>query len=135
MRVSRILSIDEYIAENADTFAGYQSAFGGEATFGSWRQAHPEYGFLAPTCTNEVALGEDGTPFGLKIAVPADVLEGLRFCSQRGERSVKHLINGCLKSVVSFQGGTYRLSEASARQFEAVLKGVHVCPDSEFALF
>ena len=97
----------------------------GEATFGRWQQARPEFSFLAPTCTSEVALGEEGTPFGLMIAIPADVLEGLRFRSQRGERGVKHIVGGRLKSANSFLGGTYRLSEASARHFEAVLAGVH----------
>ena len=123
MRVRRLLSIDEFIAENPQTFAGFESNFGAEATFDRWRQAHPEFGYLAPTCTSEVALGEEGTPLGLKVAVPADVLEGLRFCSQRGERGVKHVVDGRLKSILSFDGGTYRLSEASACQFEAVLAG------------
>ena len=125
MRVRRLLSIEEYIAENPETFAGYESAYAEALTFYNWQKAHPEYGYLAPTCTSEAALGEEGTPLGLMVPVPSDVLEGLRFCSQRGERGVKHVIDGRLKSIVSIQGGTYRLSEASARQFEAVLAGVY----------
>ena len=121
MRVRRLLSVEEYVAENAEVFSGYESSYGAALTFHNWQQAHPEFRHLAPSCTSEAALGEGGTPLGLMIPVPAGVLQGLRFCSQRGERGVKHIVEGRLKSIVSFQGGTYRLSEASARQFEAVL--------------
>jgi hypothetical protein len=122
MKVRRLLSIDAYIAENRDTFGGYEADLGGEVTFANWQRAHPEELYLAPTCTDEVALGEEGTPVGLDIPVPREVLEGLRFCSQKGERGIKHVVDGCLSSVISLQGGTYRLSDGSARAFDALLK-------------
>ena len=87
---------------------------------------------MAPTCTDEVALGEEGTPLRLDVAVPPDVLERLRYCSAAGERGVKHVEGGRLKSSVSLQGGTYRLSEASAREIEAVL--LSASPPSDNAL-
>ena len=121
MKVSRLLSIDEYIGENAETFAGHKSSFGGGATFGNWRIAHPELSYLAPTCTEEAAVGE-GTPLGMRVPVPADILVGLRYRSQKGERTIKYIVDGFLKSVVSLQGGTYRLSDASAQKFEELLK-------------
>lgn len=121
MKVRQLLTIDEYVAAHAATFAGFESPWGAEATFANWLQDHPEQRFLAPTCTEEVALGDQGTPLRLDVAVPADVLERLRFCSTSGERGLKHITGGRLKSVVSLQGGAYRLNEASAKEIEAML--------------
>jgi hypothetical protein len=88
----------------------------------NYLRLHPELHYLAPTCTEEVAVGEEGTSIRLDNAVPPDMLERLRFRSRRGERPLKHVENGRLKSIVSLQG-IYRLSEASAAEFETLVLG------------
>jgi hypothetical protein len=78
---------------------------------------HPDWGHLLPRgCLTEVVLG-DGTPIDFDRAVPPDVVQRLRFTSRRGERPIKHLDGGTIKSSVSLQGGAYVLSEDSAKEF------------------
>ena len=122
MKVERLLSIDEYVAENAETFASYHSDWGAGLTFHNWQKANPNDSYLAPMCTDEAALGSEGTPLGIKVAVPADILTGLRFRSRQSERPIKYVVDGRLKSAISLQGATYRLTEESAQQLEAVLQ-------------
>ncbi|WP_203655942.1 hypothetical protein [Actinocatenispora rupis] len=86
------------------------------AQFRAWR-------FLAPTCTDEVVLGEEGTGIVLDRAVPAEVLKRLTYRPRRGPRPVKHVSeDGRLVHPISVQG-IYRLSEASAADLDAVLTG------------
>ena len=79
---------------------------------------HPEWGHLLPWgCLVEVVLGEDGAEIRLDRAVPVEVVESLRFLGSRGERPIKHLQEGRIKSSVSLQGGVYRLADISAWHF------------------
>jgi hypothetical protein len=119
MKVRRLLSVEEYIAENAGLFAGLQGP-APAITLQRYFQAHPEKAYLAPTCTDEVALGEQGTPIRLDITAAPAMVERLRFRSQRGERGIKHLQNGRITKTISLQG-IYRLSDGSAQELEALL--------------
>src|SRR5690606_40195426 len=79
-------------------------------------QRFPEYRawkFLAPTCTDEVIVGTNGTPSRVDLEIPREMLDRLRFRSQRGERGLKHLKDGELASSSGLQG-IYRLSPSSA---------------------
>jgi hypothetical protein len=89
--------------------------------FAGFFQHHPELGYLAPTCTTEVVIGEEGTPIRLDVAVPPDLLERLRFRSRRGERGLKHIQNGRLTQAITLQG-IYRLSPSSADELAALLE-------------
>lgn len=82
---------------------------------------HPEWGHLLPWgCLTEVVLG-DGTPIDFDRAVPAEIVQRLRFTSRRGERTLKHLDGGLIKSSVSLQGGAYLLTDASAAELMRLL--------------
>ena len=113
MRVKEILSLEHYIESYPDVFAGCERSRGASVTFENYLKIHPENRFLAPTCTEEVVLGYESTPIRLDLVVPSDVLESLRFRSQKRERALKHIQDGRLKSVIVLQG-IYRLSEKSA---------------------
>lgn len=79
-------------------------------------QRFPEYRawkFLAPTCTDEVVVGMNGTAPRVDLEVPPELLDRLHFRSQRGERRLKHVKDGELTSSIGLQG-IYRLAAASA---------------------
>jgi hypothetical protein len=79
-------------------------------------QRFPQYKawkILAPTCTEEVVIGMEGTPLRADVDVPPEVLERLTFRSQRGERPLRHVRDGELTRSVGLHG-IYRLSPASA---------------------
>jgi hypothetical protein len=76
--------------------------------------------FLAPTCTEEVVIGMHGTAARSDLAVSPDLLERLRFRSLRGERGLKHIKDGELRSAIGLQG-IYRLSEDSAKELSALV--------------
>jgi hypothetical protein len=122
MRVKEILTIDEYIERFPDLFIGCERTPWATITFDNYLKLHPELHFLAPTCTLEVVLGDDSTPICLNRAVPSEVLERLRFRSQRRERSLKQIEDGRITSVIGLQG-IYRLSKASADDFARLLQG------------
>jgi hypothetical protein len=87
-------------------------------------QRFPEYRewkFLAPTCTEEVVIGMNGTAPRLDLEIPRDVLDRLRFRSLRGERKLKHLKDGELTSSIGLQG-IYRLSAESAADFAELVE-------------
>jgi hypothetical protein len=88
--------------------------------FTSFFRRHPQLWYLAPTCTTEVVVGEEGTPIRLDVAVPSDLLERLRFRSRRAERGLKQIADGRLTNALSLQG-IYRLSTASAAELAVVL--------------
>jgi hypothetical protein len=69
--------------------------------------------FLAPTCTDEVLIGMDGTAPRADVPVPPEMLAKLTFRSQRGERHLKHVKDGELTRSISLQG-IYRLGADSA---------------------
>jgi hypothetical protein len=87
--------------------------------------SHKRYGvragdyLLAPTCTYEAVIGEEGTPIKLGIAVPGDVLERLEYRSRRGVRK-PNIKDGKLQNWMSVWG-IYRLTPASAEAVDALL--------------
>jgi hypothetical protein len=86
------------------------------ARYGIWR-------FLAPTCTDEVVIGTDGTGIHLDRPLPGEMLKRLTYRPRRGPRPVKHVSqDGRLTRSLSIQG-IYRLTEASATDIDAVLAG------------
>jgi hypothetical protein len=68
---------------------------------------------LAPTCTEEVVIGTEGTAPRADLEIPGDMLEQLRFRSQRGERTLKYVKDGELTRSIGLHG-IYRLAESSA---------------------
>lgn len=121
MQVKQIISLQEYIEQSPQAFADCEPGRFPAETFGNYLMLHPEKHYLAPTCTEDVAVGQNGTIIRLDVAVPPSLLESLRFRSRQKERGLKHIEDGRLKSAVSLQGGFYRLSESSAYEFERLL--------------
>ncbi len=77
---------------------------------------HPEWGHLLPWgCLVEVAVG-DGSSIDFDRMVPADAVQRIRFVTRDGERPIKHLEGGVIKSTLGLQGGAYHLSEPSAAE-------------------
>jgi hypothetical protein len=121
MRVRQILSLEDYIQLYPDVFTGCELSQWPSVTFENYLKLHPEMRYLAPTCTDEVILGSEGAPIRLDRTVPPEVVEALRFRSQRRERGIKHIVDGRIKNVISLQG-IYRLSEKSAEEFDRLLQ-------------
>ena len=121
MKVKRLISLVEYIEQYPQIFAQCEKSQWPTVTFGSYLALHPEKLYLAPTCTDEVAIGEEGTPIRLDVMMPPDLLERLRFRSRKKERGLQQIVNGRLMSVMSLQGGIYRLTEQSAQEIQALL--------------
>lgn len=78
------------------------------------------WGLLEGSCASEVLLGRPGMPLGFGRPVPPDLLGRLTYRSRRGERQIKHVVDGELRSAVSLQG-VYRLAPDSAREVEELL--------------
>ncbi|MEU1477010.1 hypothetical protein [Streptomyces sp. NPDC005760] len=78
------------------------------------------WGLLEVSCASEVLLGGPGAPLGFGRPVPPDLLARLTYRSRRGERQIKHVVDGELRSAVSLQG-VYRLAPDSARELEGLL--------------
>jgi hypothetical protein len=129
LKVTCIISLEKYIEQYPQLFAGCDPGKRAAVQFEQYLELHPEKRYLAPTCTEEVVIGEAGTPQRLDVAVPSKLLERLRFRSQRRERGLKYIENGCLRNVLSLQG-IYRLSEESAREIEALLGLAGMAPES-----
>jgi hypothetical protein len=121
MKVKRLISLVDYFEEYPQLFEGCERGAYPMATFDNYLKVHPERRFLAPSCTDEVAIGEEGTPIRLDVAIPSDLLVRLRFRSRRGERGLKHIENGKLTHTISLQGGIYRLQDESAHQMERLV--------------
>jgi hypothetical protein len=86
----------------------------------------PEYRawrFLAPTCTDEVVIGMEGTVPRSDLALNAELLSRLTFRSQRGERTLRHVRDGELTSSIGLQG-IYRLAEDSAKDLATLVESV-----------
>jgi hypothetical protein len=87
-------------------------------------QRFPQYRawkFLAPTCTDEVLIGMEGSAPRADLEVPAEILTSLTFRSNRGERPLRHVKDGELKSSIGLQG-IYRLTAASAADLSALIE-------------
>ena len=78
--------------------------------------------FLAPTCTDEAALGDEGTPLWFDLAAPRDLVESLRYASRRGERPLRHVADGRITSISGLQG-IYRLAPPSAAALDGLVRG------------
>jgi hypothetical protein len=123
MRIREILPLEAYLTTYAHLFADCTRKNGvawAEDLLDQYFTRHPEQRYLRHTCTEEVILGEDGTPIRFDIALPPALLIDIRFRSQRRERGIKYIENGKLKNVLSLQG-IYRLAEQSAQDFERLL--------------
>jgi hypothetical protein len=123
MRVREILPLETYLTAYAHLFADCtrkDSVAWAEDLLNQYFSRHPEQAYLRYTCTEEVVLGEEGTPVRFDIAVPPELLTQIRYRSQRRERDIKYIENGKLKNVLSLQG-IYRLTEQSAQDFERLL--------------
>ena len=68
---------------------------------------------LAPTCTDEVIIGIEGSVPRADLEIPSEMLVRLSFRSQRGERPLKYVKNGELTRSIGLHG-IYRLSQTSA---------------------
>lgn len=87
-------------------------------------QRFPQYKswkVLAPTCTEEVVIGVEGTTLRADVQLPPEVLERLTFRSQRGERPLRHVRNGELTRSVGLHG-IYRLSAGSAADLAELIE-------------
>ena len=76
---------------------------------------------LAPTCTEEVIIGMEGTTLRADLEVPDEVLTRLRFRSQRGERGLRHVQDGELRRSIGLQG-IYRLAAGSAQDLAELVE-------------
>lgn len=113
MRVERVLDLAEFEEQSPERAAAYEPFDLAIRPFDP-HVRRPETLFLAPTCTDEVVIGEAGTPLLFDLMVPPDEVARLRYVSRRGERPIKHVNpDGRVTSVVSLQG-IYRLAPASA---------------------
>ena len=99
------------------------------ATLDTYLQRYPQWRWLQESCTNEVVVGQDGTPLRLDLVVPPDLLERLTFSSRRKERTLKHVQDGRLTYTISLQG-IYRLSEPSAAELAELLTRPPTTPPS-----
>ncbi|MFG3345232.1 hypothetical protein ACGF1Z_09210 [Streptomyces sp. NPDC048018] len=77
---------------------------------------------LKTSCVTEVAVGPPGTPLSFDTPVPGGVLAELTYRSRRGERQIKHVVDGELRSAVSVHG-VYRLAPESAVVLETLVGG------------
>ncbi|UUU31913.1 hypothetical protein JIX56_19525 [Streptomyces sp. CA-210063] len=75
---------------------------------------------LKAGCVSEVLVGPPGTPLTFNRPVPGDLLGRLTYRSRRGERQIKHVVDGELLRAVSVHG-IYRLAPQSAEELRAVL--------------
>ena len=58
---------------------------------GGWPARFPEWDFLARTCTNEVVVGDEGTPVRRDRPVPKNVVLDWTFLNRRGERPLRRV--------------------------------------------
>jgi hypothetical protein len=75
---------------------------------------------LAPTCTEEVIVGMEGTVPRADLELPPEMLSRLTFRSQRGERPLRQVKDGELTSAIGLQG-IYRLTVGSAKDLDELL--------------
>lgn len=119
LRVDRIISLEEYLDKDLLLPQKLLQMHLWDLEARLWEE-RPDLGHRLPyNCIFEAATGE-GTPIQLHCAVPSEMLESIRFTSQRGERQLKYIKDGKLVRSVSLQGGFYRLSSASAADFRTL---------------
>ncbi|MFJ5559555.1 hypothetical protein ACIQCD_19630 [Streptomyces sp. NPDC093250] len=76
---------------------------------------------LKAGCVSEVVVGPPGSPLTFERPVPPDLLARLTYRSRRGERQIKHVVDGELRSTVSVHG-IYRLAPESAAELNALVR-------------
>jgi hypothetical protein len=85
------------------------------------KRRYPEVAYLRDDeCVDEAAICES-TPLRFDRVVPPAVLMRLTFCSSKGERPLRQVEDGKLKSTVSIQNGYFRLTPDSATDMESLL--------------
>jgi hypothetical protein len=119
------------IAANPRLFAGCEDAEYRGRALDYWLIARPELRYLVWSCTDEVAIGQGGTPIRFDVALSPTQLEGLRFRSRRGERGLKYIEGGRLTKVLGLDGGVYRLSPESAALFARLVGASQGRPNHE----
>jgi hypothetical protein len=78
--------------------------------------------WLAPTCTDDVALLRTATPLTLDRYVPQDRMAEIRMLNKRGDRPLSNLSpDGLLKNPATLCGWYYKLSPATAELFRSVI--------------
>jgi hypothetical protein len=82
---------------------------------------------LAPTCTEEVVIGSEGTTLRADLPLPPDMLMRLSFRSQRGERPLKYVKDGELARSVGLHG-IYRLAASSAADLATLIESPPSAP-------
>jgi hypothetical protein len=93
-------------------------------------QRFPEFKLwklLAPTCTEEVVVGGEGTTLRADLPLPPDMLMRLTFRSQRGERPLKYVKDGELARSVGLHG-IYRLASGSADDMARLIESPSSAP-------
>lgn len=121
MKVQQVMSFEEYIHQNPDMFARchFGITISSQPDPDHWLTRYPQLKFLAPTCTDDVAIGCGGVPLTVETKVPSEILVKLRYQSQRSERALKHIVDGKLTSITSIQG-IYRLTEESGEMIQTL---------------
>jgi hypothetical protein len=87
-------------------------------------QRFPQYKawkVLAPTCTEEVIVGGEGTTLRDDLVLPPEILMRMTFRSQRGERPLKYVRDGELSRSIGLHG-IYKLSRQSADDLAALVE-------------
>jgi hypothetical protein len=85
------------------------------------KRRHPEVAHLRDDeCVDEAAACES-TPLRFDRVVPPAILARLTFRSSKGERPLRQVEDGQLKSTVSIQNGYFRLTPESAKDMETLL--------------
>jgi hypothetical protein len=80
--------------------------------------------WLAPTCTDDVALARESTPLRADCAVPGAWLERIRLVNAKGqERALKHVAAGRLTHTAGISSHYYRLSAATRELLDRVVRG------------
>ncbi|MFJ3302488.1 hypothetical protein ACIPSA_05100 [Streptomyces sp. NPDC086549] len=105
MEVEQILDYDDTIEERLGT---------------PERERLAHWALLEVSCAGEIVLGRPGAPLGFDRPVPPDLLARITYRSRRGERQIKHVVDGELHSAVSLHG-IYRLAPESARELEELV--------------
>ncbi|KES05785.1 hypothetical protein BU52_18445 [Streptomyces toyocaensis] len=75
-------------------------------------------------CVSEVVVGPPGSPLTFERPVPPGLPARLTYRSRRGERQVKHVVDGELRSAVSVHG-IYRPAPESAAELKELVRESH----------
>ncbi len=76
---------------------------------------------LKAGCVSEVVFGPPGASLSFGTDIPGDLLERLTYTSRRGERTIKHVVDGELLHPISVHG-VYRLSPGSGRELDQLVR-------------